>query len=295
MGIGRLCMLFGKTRQAYYKRNDFIEEKQQDEMVALELVAGIRRELPGLGVHKLYWLMRQPLKTNGIKIGRDKLNDLLRRHGLLIRKRRTTPKTTYSAHWLKKYPNLFKELVVSQSEEVWVSDITYICVGNDFNYLYLITDAYSHKIVGYCLHSLLTNDGALVALDMALKGRTKFLPSMIHHSDRGVQYCSFDYVRNLKENKIGISMTEKGDPYENAMAERINGILKTEFKLHKLFKTHHEALMVVEQSISAYNQSRPHMSCNYMTPNQAHETELELIKLWKPRKPRTRAPTELKE
>jgi transposase InsO family protein len=181
---------------------------------------------------------------------------------------------------------LFKEIVPSQSEEVWVSDITYICVGNDFNYLYLITDAYSHKIVGYCLHSLLTNDGALLALDMALKSRTKFLPALIHHSDRGVQYCSFDYVRNLKDNGIEISMTENGDPYENAMAERINGILKNEFGLHKLFKTHYEATLAVQNSITAYNQYRPHMSCNYMTPEQAHETELELVKLWKPRKPR---------
>lgn len=295
MGIGRLCKLFGKSRQAYYKRNYFNEEKLQDEMLALELVAGIRRELPGIGVHKLYWLMRQPLKTNGVKLGRDKLNELLRRQGLLIRKRKRIPKTTYSLHWLKKYPNLLKELVVSQSEEAWVSDITYISVGSDFNYLYLITDAYSHKIVGYCLHSLLTNEGALLALDMALKSRTKFLPAMIHHSDRGIQYCSFDYVRNLKDNNIEISMTENGDPYENAMAERINGILKNEFNLNRLFKNKHEATLAVQNSINAYNQYRPHMSCNYMTPGQAHETELELIKLWKPRKPRIEAKTDIKE
>lgn len=112
------------------------------------------------------------------------------------------------------------------------------------------------------------------------------MPALIHHSDRGVQYCSFDYVRNLKENGIEISMTENGDPYENAMAERINGILKNEFGLHKLFKTHYEATLAVHNTIHAYNQYRPHMSCNYMTPEQAHETELELVKLWKPRKHR---------
>jgi transposase InsO family protein len=295
MGIGRLCNLFGKSRQAYYDRNYFNEEKRKDEIVALELVVGIRRELPGLGGHKLHWLMRQPLKTHGIKLGRDKLFKLLRQHNLLIKKRKIVPKTTDSMHWLKKYPNLFKEFVISQSEEVWVSDITYICVGNDFNYLFLITDAHSHKIVGYCLHSLLTKEGALLALDMALKTRTKFLAGMIHHSDRGIQYCSFDYVRNLKDNGIEISMTENGDPYENAMAERINGILKNEFGLHKLFKTHYEATLAIQSSINAYNQYRPHMSCNNMTPDQAHETELELIKLWKPRKPRTRSPTEIKE
>jgi putative transposase len=284
MGIGRLCKLFGKSRQAYYKRNDFNEERQYAEMIALELVAGIRRELPGTGIHKLHWLMRQPLKSHGIKMGRDKLNALLRRHELLIKRRKVFPKTTNSMHWLKKYPNLLKELVVSRSEEVWVSDITYICVGSDFNYLFLITDSYSHKIVGHCLHSLLTNDGALVALDMALKSRTKLLPGMIHHSDRGVQYCSFDYVRSLAEHQIGVSMTENGDPYENAMAERINGILKHEFGLNKLFKNHYEASSAVERSIYAYNERRPHMSCNYLTPCQAHETELELVKKWKPKK-----------
>jgi len=285
MGIGRLCKLFGKSRQAYYKRNNYNQQKYSEEVLILELVAGIRRELPGIGVHKLYWLMRQPLRTNGIKLGRDKLNELLRRHGLLIRKPKRTPKTTNSKHWLKKYPNLLKGQVVSQSEEVWVSDITFIGVGSDFNYLYLITDVYSHKIVGHNLHSRLTNEGALLALDMALKSRSKFLSNMIHHSDRGVQYCSFDYVRNLKENNIKISMTENGDPYENAMAERVNGILKNEFKLNRLFKNQYEARLAVENSIRSYNQYRPHMSCSYLTPVQAHETDLELIKLWKPKKP----------
>ncbi len=284
MGVGRLCKLFGKSRQAYYQKNDFIKETRRDEMIVLELVAGIRRELPGIGVQKLHWLLRNPLKTNDVKMGRDKLNVLLRKYGLLIRMRKTAPKTTNSMHWLKKYPNLFKEVVPSQSEEVWVSDITYICVGNDFNYLYLITDAYSHKIVGHCLHPLLTNDGALVALDIALKSRTKFLPGMIHHSDRGIQYCSFDYVRNLKENSIEISMTENGDPYENAIAERVNGILKVEFGLNRQFKNHYEATLKINSSIHAYNESRPHMSCNYLTPSQAHISELELVKLWKKRK-----------
>lgn len=155
--------------------------------------------------------------------------------------------------WLKKYSNLFKDHVVSQSEEVFVFDITYISVGSDFNYLYLITDVYSHKIVGHYLHPRLTNEGALLALNMALKSRPKFLANMIHHSDRGIQYCSFDYVRNLKENNIKISMTQNGDPYENSLAERVNGILKNEFKLNRLFKTQYEARLAVENSISSYN------------------------------------------
>ena len=284
MGVGRLCMLFGKSRQAYYQRNNLMEEKRQAEGIALELVAGIRRELPGSGVQKLHWLMREPLKTHGIKMGRDRLNVLLRQHGLLIKNRKRIAKTTNSSHWFKKYPNLIREFEVVRSEQLWVSDITYLCVGRDFNYLSLITDAYSHKIVGYYLHTLLTNDGSLKALDMALQSRTKIDQELIHHSDRGVQYCSFDYVRSLRENGIGISMTENGDPYENAIAERINGILKTEFGLSDLFKTHYDALAAVNKAINAYNTLRPHMSCDYMTPNQAHITELKLIKRWKPRK-----------
>jgi transposase InsO family protein len=285
MGIGRLCMLFGKSRQAYYQKENFIKEKQQDEMIVLELVAGIRRELPGLGVHKIHWMLRQPLRSNGIKMGRDKLNELLRRNCLLIRKRkRRLPKTTDSYHRFKKYPNLIKELVITRVEEVWVSDITYICVGNDFNYLFLITDAHSHMIIGYCLHSLLASDGALTALEMALASRTNEISGLIHHSDRGVQYCSFDYVRTLREQTIGISMTESGDPYENAIAERVNGILKTEFHLDKLFKSRSDALWAVEKAISAYNQLRPHMSCDYLTPAQAHVTTQELVRRWKPRK-----------
>lgn len=286
MGVGRLCMLFGKSRQAYYQKNSFIEEIQRVETIVLELVAGIRRELPCVGVQKLHWLMQTPLKAHDIKMGRDKLNVLLRNHGLLVKRRKTIPKTTNSVHWLKKYPNLVKEIEINRSEQVWVSDITYICVGRDFNYLSLITDAYSKKIVGYYLHTLLTSDGSLQALEMALKGRTKSDQTLIHHSDRGVQYCSFDYVRTLREYDIDISMTENGDPYENAIAERINGILKGEFGLDKLFKTHYEAVYAVEKAINSYNVLRPHMSCDYMTPNQAHVSDLELIKRWKPKKRR---------
>ncbi|MBI3235114.1 MAG: IS3 family transposase [Bacteroidetes bacterium] len=284
MGVGRLCKLFGKSRQSYYQRNITMEERRQSEGIALEIVAGIRRELPGTGIQKLHLLMREPLKAHGIKMGRDKLNILLRNNGLLIKNRRRIAKTTNSSHWFKKYPNLIKEFQVIRSEQLWVSDITYLCVGRDFNYLSLITDAYSHKIVGYYLHTLLTNDGPLKALDMALQSRTKIDKELIHHSDRGVQYCSFDYVRSLREHSIGISMTENGDPYENAIAERINGILKTEFGLSDLFKTHYDALAAVNKAVNAYNALRPHMSCDYMTPNEAHLTDLKLIKRWKPRK-----------
>jgi putative transposase len=286
MGVGRLCMLFGKSRQAYYERKEFFSYREQEILIVLELVEGVRRELPGLGIHKLYWMLRNPLRSHGIKMGRDRLNALLRNHNLLIRKRKRVPKTTDSRHWLKKYPNLIKDLEINQIEQVWVSDITYICVGYDFNYLFLITDAYSKKIVGYHLHTLLANDGALLALEVALKNRTRKDNNIIHHSDRGVQYCSFDYVRTLLENNISISLTQNGNPYENAIAERVNGILKTEFKLNRLFRIRSEAVMAVEKSIAAYNLKRPHMSCDYLTPEEAHQGQLKLVKRWKPKKPK---------
>jgi putative transposase len=284
IGVGRLCKLFGKSRQAYYERRNFISAREVEEALVLDLVWGVRRELPNLGVHKLHWLLRQPLATNGIKMGRDKLAALLRRHSMLVRRPKRAPRTTDSRHWLRKYPNLVRDVVTSRADEVWVADITYICVGNDFNYLFLITDAHSHKIIGWCLHRLLASDGALLALDMALRGREDQSLGLVHHSDRGVQYCCFDYVRMLKENKVAVSMTENGDPYENAIAERVNGILKTEFNLDRLFRTGSDAAAAVDRAISAYNLLRPHMSCGNLTPAQAHETKEELVKLWKPRK-----------
>jgi putative transposase len=213
-------------------------------------------------------------------MGRDKLNTLLRRHGLLITRKRRNPKTTQSNHWFRRYSDLTKNLEVKQSEQLWVADITYICIGYDFNYLSLITDAYSRKIMGYCLYPFLNNDGCIEALKMAVSNRSSTAP-LIHHSDRGVQYCSFDYVMLLKQSQISISMTENGEAHENPIAERINGILKTEFKLNQIFKSRTQALLAVKCSIEAYNYLRPHMSCGYLTPAVAHVTDQPLIKRWK--------------
>ena len=224
--------------------------------------------------------MYQPLRTNGIKIGRDKLFTILRNHKLPIDRKRGNPKTTQSNHWFRRYPNLIKKLEIAQSEQLWVADITYISVGYDFNYLSLITDAYSKKIMGYCLHPYLSNDGCIEALKMALSNR--ILPtSLIHHSDRGVQYCSYDYVFLLKEHSISISMTESGEGYDNQIAERINGILKTAFNLHQIYKSRTDALLAVKRSINAYNNFRPHMSCDFLTPVEADTTDQMLVKRWK--------------
>lgn len=280
MGIGPLCKLFGKSRQAFYYKKYYFSAKEEEEIKVLELVAQVRRELPGLGGHKLYKCIYQPLRTNDIKMGRDKLFTLLRTHQLLITRKRRNPKTTQSHHWFHKYPNMTKHLTITQPEQLWVADITYICIGYDFNYLSIITDAYSKQIMGYCLYPYLSNDGCIVALKMALTNLSDS-SSLIHHSDRGVQYCSYDYVDILRKQKIAISMTNSGEGYENQIAERVNGILKTEFNLQQVFKSRTEALRAVKSSINAYNNLRPHMSCDFMTPVEAHKTKLPLIKRWK--------------
>lgn len=170
--VARLCEMFGKSRQAYYKKKDCLKEKQQEAALVIEFVAAIRREIPGLGTHKIYRIIRQSLRSNSISMGRDQLHLLLRDNNLLVKRKSKKPKTTHSRHWMKKYPNLIKEIPVHRIEQVWVCDLTYICVGYDFNYLSLITDAYSKKIVGYHLHPYLTTEGCLQALMMALKNRS---------------------------------------------------------------------------------------------------------------------------
>jgi transposase InsO family protein len=184
---------------------------------------------------------------------------------------------------MKKYPNLIKGVEVSEAEQIWVADITYIVVGGDFNFLNLITDNYSKRIMGYCLHPTLEAKGTVAALKMALNNRQKPANKLIHHSDRGTQYCCQDYVTLLQASGIGISMTEKGDPYENPVAERVNGILKGDFELDKRFLVRNEALTAIDRSIRAYNELRPHLSCNMFTPNQAHEMVGPLKKKWKPK------------
>lgn len=281
MSVGDLCKLFGKTRQSFYYRENYTREQQRIEMIVLELVYQIRRTMPRLGTQKLHICLKQSFKTHGIKMGRDKLHELLRKNGMQIKRRRGAPKTTHSRHWLKKYPNLIRERVLTESEQLWVADITYICVGYDFNFLSLITDAYSHKIVGYCLYPTLSAQGSLHALDMALRSRLKRLGGLIHHSDRGVQYCCFEYVMELNEAAISISMTEEGEPHDNQIAERMNGILKTEFGLSRIFQNSQEAKIAVVQAIEAYNNKRPHMSCNYLTPAEAHGYVGDLQKRWR--------------
>jgi transposase InsO family protein len=281
LGVRGLCRLFGKTRHAFYDRN-WREEKQLiEQAIVLELVSEVRKDMPRLGTDKLYLLIKQPLENHDIKLGRDALHELLYQHGLTIRRKRRRAITTDSNHNYRKYPNLIRNILITAPEQLWVCDITYITIQTGFNYLSLITDGYSRKIIGYCLSQRLDNKGCIIALQMAIAGRRSNVIQLIHHSDRGIQYCSQQYIDILLQANILVSMTEKGDPYENAMAERVNGILKTEFGLGETFSNHELAKQAVERGVSIYNEKRPHASCDYLTPIKAHEQSGILHKRWK--------------
>jgi len=226
-------------------------------------------------------LLQPKLTEHRLRAGRDYLFDLLAAHKLLIRSRKRKAITTDSRHWMHKYQNLIRETVIDRPEQLWVSDITFIRMINGFVYLSLVTDAYSRKIVGYSLQKNLLAVGCVSALQMALSNRMDKDAALMHHSDRGSQYCCKDYVSLLCNNKIKISMTNNGDPYENALAERVNGIIKTEFGLYSSQYGFHETCALVEQAITSYNDLRPHSSCDYLTPTEAHKRTGMLIKRWK--------------
>lgn len=274
------CELFGFSKQAYYKqgiRKDlFVEKEAQTKKAVLH----IRRQMPRIGTRKLYYLLKEEFTEQGIKIGRDKLFRLLRKEGLLVVKKKKYTVTTHSKHWMRKYPNLIKSLPLTRPEQVWVADITYIDTEEQTAYLHLITDAYSKKIMGYELCHDMEASSTLKALKMALKNRIYIDQPLIHHSDRGLQYCSKLYTGLLLKNNIQISMTENGDPYENAVAERINGILKDEFGFGEVFTDLTEALYQTRESINIYNTMRPHLSCQMYTPKQMHQQQNRKLKTW---------------
>jgi putative transposase len=282
LSLALLCQLFGVTRQAYYEAAGQEHKTSIAHMIVLTLVRDLRAKIPMLGTRKILFVLAEEFTNHKIKMGRDQLFDLLRFHGLLMRRRKRLVKTTDSQHWLKKYPNLIETIVLSGAEQLWVSDITYIRTLQGFSYLSLITDAYSRKIVGYHLFDTLEAYGPLEALRMAVTTRlqtTLFI--LIHHSDRGVQYCSSEYVNILQNEKIAISMTQSGSPYENALAERVNGTIKNDFFPKHIYRNHFEAKKAIEKIIAIYNQLRPHASIDYLTPDQAHEQTGTIAKRWK--------------
>lgn len=260
------CNVFGISRQAYYKQKQTVKRKQKLVGSILEQVMSVRRLMPRIGTRKLYYLLGSDLS-----IGRDKLFDILRSNHLLIYPKKSYHVTTNSKHWLKKHKNIVNDLAISNPEHVWVSDITYLGTRKHPLYLSLVSDAYSKKIMGYNLSDSLKQDGAISALKMAFGNRSYPGQTIIHHSDRGLQYCGYEYQRILHKQKAKCSMTEKSDPYENAIAERINGILKNEFYLDQYAVKQSVMNKIVKQTIDIYNNHRPHWSCNLLTPSQMHK------------------------
>lgn len=228
--------------------------------------------MPRLGGRKLIYLIKE-MYTGQITIGRDGFYDLLRRNGLLVRRRRNRVITTNSFHWLRKYPNLIRDLKATRSNQIWVSDITYIKTDEGFLYLFLLTDLYSRRIMGWKLADNMGSENAVMALEQAIVNANGLVHGTIHHSDRGMQYCSGDYVKILQSNKMRISMTENGDPYENAVAERVNGILKDEWLYEMKLKNKSQTSGILDQIIALYNENRPHLSLNYQTPGMVYNNQ----------------------
>lgn len=278
-GLQTLCLLLGYTRQAYYQQKARVERIALESELLLQEVTRHRAIQKRIGVRKLHLLMNDFIEEHRIGIGRDAFFDLLRGHGMLVRKRRLRkPRTTFSCWWMKRYPNLAKGFIPTGPNQLWVSDITYIHIGQGFGYLSMVTDAYSRKIVGFYLSRDLSAAGCVSALKMALRSNPN-REGLIHHSDRGLQYYSTAYMKTLGPD-ILVSMSEKSDPLENAIAERVNGILKDEL-LAKRFANFTEARAAIAQAVSTYNHLRPHMSIDMLTPAVAHTQTGVLKRHWK--------------
>ena len=279
MSITFACSLFGVSRQVYYRSKSRVIKYQDRAEQVVALVSSVRRLMPRIGGKKLYHILEVDLRKLGV--GRDKLFSILRANKLLIKAKRQYHITTNSHHRFRKHKNLIDQLTVSRPEQVWVSDITYVGNRTDPKYLALVTDSYSKKIVGFDVSNSLSTASSLRALSMGIAQRQYKDQKLIHHSDRGLQYCSDAYQSLLVSNKIICSMTESYDPYQNATAERVNGILKQEFLLGLKIKDIDLMKELVEQSIAIYNNYRPHLSCHLYTPAYMHSQSEITIKTYK--------------
>ena len=276
-----MCGLFGKTRQAYYRHLNYKYVEMATEEIVLSLVYEYRSAMGRIGCRKLQHLINGRLPED-MKVGRDALYSLLERNSLLHKRRHKSVRTTWSNHWMHKYPNLITGVIPTASNQIWVSDITYIETVNDgFMYLHLVTDLYSRKIMGWCLSPTLHAEYTLKALEMAIRNAGCSLTGLIHHSDRGCQYCCERYVSLLKSSGMLISMTQSGDPLENAVAERVNGIIKNEWLTHENIMDGNIALKRISEIVNIYNNIRPHASLNYLTPESAYTENGILEKRWK--------------
>ena len=280
-----MCLQFGYSKQAYYKQLNYIEKNAVVEDVVVGLI-NKKREIWKRGSGRnLHQSLKKEFKEHQIKLGRDKFFEVLRQNGLLIKPKRIRAKTTCSYHHFNKYRNLIEAASTNRCNEIWASDITYIWLKEQdkFCYLNLITDLHSRKIVGHCVYEDLSVKGSIIALQQALKQRKDKTLSLIHHSDRGVQYCCHAYVKLLQKNKVQISMTQSGDPLENAVAERINRTIKEEFtddrEMH--FCSIELAKTSIRDFVNFYNEKRPHRSINWHTPNEAHKIKGCIKRVWK--------------
>jgi len=273
-------LLLGYSRQSYYQGIKYIQQKAYQADVIIEEVLRYRKQLKRIGTRKLLEEMQGFLAAHHFQIGRDGMFNLLAERGLLVTKRkRRGCITTLSKHRFKKYPNIIRDFIPIAPNQLWVSDITYIHLQEGFAYLSLITDAYSRKIVGFYVSKDLSAKGPLQALKMAIKNNPD-IKNLIHHSDRGVQYCCDEYTNLLTYRNIKISMTEKGDPLENAIAERVNGVLKQEL-LEEVFTDYTSAQKAIAVACSTYNYIRPHGSIDNLKPYEAHQKSGAIKKRWK--------------
>ena len=262
------CYLSGVNRPVYYRKISRKRSKQSKAIEVVAMVIEIRKSMPRLGTRKLYYLLADKLQL--MHIGRDMFFDILRANHLLIQPKRSYHITTNSHHRFRKYQNQILDLEINRPEQVWVSDITYIGKREKPCYVSIITDAYSKKIMGHYVADNMNTQSSVMALKMAIQQRKDKEIPLIHHSDRGLQYCANDYQSVLSKNEILPSMTQNSDPHENVVAERINGILKQEFMIHKYSQDLKIMKCIVKEAINTYNQQRPHYSNYMLTPNQMH-------------------------
>ena len=263
--------------QAYYQYQKRRANERLKQEIVLQLVCQVRARQPRIGVRKLYQLLKPEFEHLGLQLGRDALFGLLKDHGLLVASSKRGHSTTCANHRFHRYPNRITDLVVNRIHQVFVADITYLQTLDGFVYLALVTDLFSRKIVGFDVSESLSVDGALRACKMAIKPVAK-ADALIHHSDRGVQYCCHAYTQLLHSRGVQLSMTQNGDVYQNAVAERVNGILKIEFLLNHTFESIQQATANAKQSVAIYNNERPHLSLGYQTPQHVyHKSQKQLV------------------
>ncbi|MDY0907787.1 IS3 family transposase [Pedobacter sp. CFBP9032] len=281
--------MFGVSRQVYYRSEKRRIRKQDLSAEIIGLVMGVRMKMPRIGGRKLYHILKESLEA--LSVGRDKLFQILKANHLLVKPKRSYHITTNSHHRFRKHKDLTIDMKVSRPEQLWVSDITYLGNRKEPCYLALVTDAYSKKIVGYDVSNSLSMEGSLRALKMAILKRIYKKDMLIHHSDRGLQYCCDEYQQTLIKNNINCSMTESYDPYRNAVAERVNGILKQEFIVIREGVKLSEMKKMVSESVNIYNNIRPHHACFMNTPKYMHRQSKIEIRTYKRKNSSRNEPT----